>query len=505
MSLVSNTFLLFTLAAVLLYYLVPARVKWLVLLFFSCLYYLSGNARYFLFILYSICVTWLSALWISRLQEKDAPAKVQKWVLAAGLICNLGMLGAVKYAGFIADNFCRLFSLPPSGLQILLPLGISFYTFQSSGYLLDVYWKKTEAWKNPFQYALFVSFFPQLLQGPIGNFGRLMPQLMQPHAFDIQRFTRGLERILWGYAKKIIIADWAGVFADAIWGDLDRFGGLGLIALLFYGIQLYADFSGAMDVVIGIASLFGITLDENFRRPYLAVSMADFWKRWHITLGEWMMNYVFYPVSLSGAMVRFSGWCRKKFGRKQGRVIPIALADLIVFFLVGIWHGASWKYVVYGLLNGGIIAFSELMGGTYRNMKKALHISGKETWYYLFTIVRTFILVNLRWFFDRSDNLTQAFYMIRQSFTRFQPSLLMQIPAGSLGTAYVPWALLTIAAGCVIMVGVGILEEKGIDVRQKISDTLPAPAVFLVYLALFAGIGLFGCSAAPRGFIYAQF
>ena len=142
MSLVSNAFFLFTLAAVLAYYLVPARVKWIVLLLFSCLYYLSGNARYFLFLLYSICVTWLSALWISRLQEKDAPAYLQKLVLTAGLICNLGMLGAVKYAGFIADNVCRLFSLPPSGLQILLPLGISFYTFQSSGYLLDVYWKK---------------------------------------------------------------------------------------------------------------------------------------------------------------------------------------------------------------------------------------------------------------------------------------------------------------------------------------------------------------------------
>ena len=505
MSFVSNSFLLFTLLAVLIYYLVPGRVKWCVLLLFSCLYYLSGNARYFLFILYSICVTWGFALWISRLQEKEASAKTLRWVVAIGLVCNLGMLGAVKYTGFFLENLSRLFSMEMSGLEILFPLGISFYTFQSSGYLLDVYWKKAEAQKNPFRYALFVSFFPQLLQGPIGNYGRLMPQLIEPHAFDSQKFFRGLERILWGYAKKIIIADWAGVFADAIWGDLDRFGGLGLIALLFYGIQLYADFSGAMDVVTGIASLFGITLDENFRRPYLAVSMADFWKRWHITLGEWMMNYVFYPLSLSGTMMRFSRWCRKRFGRKQGRVVPIALADLIVFFLVGIWHGASWKYVVYGLLNGGIIAFSELMGGTYKNIKASLHISGHETWYHIFTIVRTFIIVNLRWFFDRSDTLSQAFYMIRQSFTRFEPALLMQIPAGSLGTEYVPWALLTIVTGCVVMVSVGVLEERGVDVRHTISERLPGPVVFLLWMLLFVMIGMFGCKAAPRGFIYAQF
>lgn len=505
MSLVSNTFLLFTLAAVILYYLAPARVKWIVLLLFSCLYYLSGNAKYFLFILYSICVTWLFGLWISRLQEREGTEKLQKRAVAAGLILNIGMLGVVKYSGFVIDILNRYFPLQSAGLQILFPLGISFYTFQSSGYLLDVYWKKSTAQKNPFQYALFVSFFPQLLQGPIGNFGRLMPQLITPHRFDRQKFLRGLERILWGYAKKIIIADWAGVFADAVWGDLDRFGGLGLIALLFYGIQLYADFSGAMDVVIGIASLFGITLDENFRRPYLAVSMEDFWKRWHITLGEWMMNYVFYPFSLTDAMMRLSRWSKKKFGRKQGRMVPIALADLVVFFLVGIWHGASWKYVVYGLLNGGIIAFSELMGGRYDRMKNALHISGKETWYYLFTVIRTFIIVNLRWFFDRSDSLTQAFYMIRQSFTHFDLTLLGQIPAGSLGTAYVPWALLTIAVGCVVMVGVGILEERGMDVRQKITETLPFPCVILLWFALFLMIGLFGCTAAPRGFIYAQF
>lgn len=501
MSLVSNTFLLFTLAALILYYLVPARVKWIVLLAFSFLYYLSGNAGYFLFILYSICVTWLFGLWISHLQEQEGTEKAQKRAVAAGLILNIGMLGVVKYSGFAIDLWNRFFPQYSFGLEILFPLGISFYTFQSSGYLLDVYWKKTGAQKNPFQYALFVSFFPQLMQGPIGNFERLMPQLITPHTFDWQKFSRGLERILWGYAKKIIIADWAGVFADAIWGDLDRFGGLGLIALLFYGIQLYADFSGAMDVVIGIASLFGITLDENFRRPYLAVSMADFWKRWHITLGEWMMNYVFYPLSLSDVMMRFSGWCRKKFGRKQGRVVPIAVADLIVFLLVGIWHGASWKYVVYGLLNGGIIAFSELMGGRYRSMKKALHISGTETWYYLFTVFRTFIIVNLRWFFDRSDSLTQAFYMIRQSFTHFDLSLLFQIPAGSLGYAYVPWALLTIAVGCVVMVTVGILQEKGVDVRAAISARLPVPAVFGLYFVLFLMIGLFGCTAAPRGFI----
>ena len=504
MSLVSNTFLLFVLAAVILYYLVPARAQWIVLLAFSYLYYVSGNARYLFYILYSTVVVYAFGLLIDHLQQKESSPKLLKRIVALGLVCNLGMLGIVKYSNFFVDSLNSLFRWEIPGMAVIFPLGISFYTFQSSGYLLDVYWKKTKAEKNPFKFALFVSFFPQLLQGPIGKFERLAPQLYAPHKPDLHKISRGLERILWGYAKKIIIADWAGVFADAIWGNLDRYNGICLFGLIFYGIQLYADFSGAMDVVIGIGQLFGITMDENFRRPYLATSMADFWKRWHITLGEWMMNYVFYPVSLSKWMMKFSKWSRKTFGKKMGRVVPIALADLIVFFLVGIWHGASWKYVVYGLLNGGIIAFSELMGGTYRSWKKALHITGKETWYHVFAIIRTFILVNLRWFFDRSDTLTQGMYMVRQAFTHFAPAQLLDISAGMQGKAFVPWALLIIAVGCVVMVTVGVLAERGVDVRQKL-ETIPFPATVAVYLFLFVLIGFFGSTAAPRGFIYAQF
>ncbi len=504
MSLVSNQFVLLVTAAFLLYYLVPKKAQWIVLLSFSYIYYLSGNARYLFFILFSTCITYVFGILIERMTEAGADKKTLKMIVTLGLICNLGMLGIVKYTNFFIDNLNALFNFGIKDLEVLLPLGISFYTFQSSGYLLDVYWKKTKAEKNPFKYALFVSFFPQLMQGPIGKYDHLAHQLYEPHKFSLENVSRGLERIIWGFGKKMIIADWAGVFVDAIWGDLDKYNGIAFFGLILYGIQLYADFSGAMDVVIGIGKLFGITMDENFRRPYLAKSMADFWSRWHITLGEWMKNYVFYPVSLSKWMNRFSKWSKNKFGRKMGRVVPIALADLIVFFLVGIWHGASWKYVAYGLLNGGIIAFSELMAGQYRSWKKALHIKGNERWFNIFAIVRTFILVNLRWFFDRSDTLTQGFYMIKQSVTHFNPSQILMIPAGTGGTAFVPYALLIIAVGCIIMVTVGCLQERGIHIRESIAR-LPLPVTVGIYLLLLIAIGMFGSTAAPRGFIYAQF
>ena len=504
MSLISNIFIIFILTAVICYYVVPSKIKWVVLLIFSYIYYLAAGVRYLFFILYSTVVVYLFGRIIDHMQSKNVSAKVQRRVAALGVVLSFLMLAIVKYLGFFVDVINSVSGLHIPGIAILFPLGISFYTFQSVGYLLDVYWKKAKAEKNFFRFALFISFFPQLMQGPIGNYNRLAPQLITPHKFSWESIVKGLSRIIWGYSKKMIIADRAGIFADAVWNDPDRYNGMVLLGLVFYGIQLYADFSGGIDVVIGIGNLFGISLDENFRQPYLAKSMADFWKRWHMTLGEWMMNYVFYPISLSGWMTKFSTWSRKTFGKKTGRVVPIALADLIVFFLVGIWHGASWKYVVYGLINGGIIAFSELMGGTYRNMKKTLHISGKEKWYQLFQIVRTYIIVNLRWFYDRSDTLSEGNYLVKQAFTHFKWSQIFDISVGTGGTEAVPGALLIIALGCIVMVTVGVLKERGVDIREKIMS-LPKPAAAAFYIVLFLMIGLLGSTAAPKGFIYAQF
>ena len=504
MSLISNAFIIFVIAAVVCYYLTPERIRWVILLIFSYIYYLAGGVRYLFFILYSTTVVYFFGIAIDRLQKKNASARVQKRVITIGVTLSFLLLCIVKYLRFFTDILNMAFGVNIPGFAILFPLGISFYTFQSVGYLLDVYWKKAEAEKNFFRFALFISFFPQLLQGPIGNYNRLAPQLFTPHPFSQKSMIRGLSRIIWGYAKKMIIADWAGIFADAIWDDPDRYNGIVLFGLVFYGIQLYADFSGGIDVVIGIGNLFGIQMDENFRQPYLATSMADFWKRWHITLGEWMMNYVFYPITLSGWMTKFAGWSRKTFGRKTGRVVPIALADFIVFFMVGIWHGASWKYVVYGFVNGGIIAFSELMGNNYRKWKKALHISGKESWYHIFQIIRTYVIVNLRWFYDRSDTVSEGNYLVKQAFSHFNCTQICDIVAGRGGTEDVPMALLIIVFGCIIMVTVGVLKEHGVDLQDKLVS-LPVPVATAIHIALFLMIGMLGSTAIPKGFIYAQF
>ena len=503
MSLVSNLFLLFVVVSVLVYYIVPHRLQWLVLLCFSYIYYLAGGIRYVGFILFSTLVTWLIALAVEK-TEKSENHKGARNLLILGLILNFGMLGIVKYTNFMVENLNALFHMNLRGMEILLPLGISFYTFQSSGYLLDVYWKRCEAEKNPVKYALFVSFFPQILQGPIGRYSRLAHQLYEPHKFEGKNIARGFERILWGFFKKMILADWAAVFVDAIFDNPDQYSGLALIGVLLYTLQLYADFSGGMDVVIGIASMFGIELDENFKRPFFAVSITDFWHRWHITLGTWMKDYVFYPVTLSKWMSKFGKWGKKVFGKKTGRTLPICLANLIVFFVVGVWHGAAWKYIIYGIYNGVIIAFSGLMADNYRKWKKKLNITGKETWYYVFTVIRTFILVVISMYFDRADDMGVAMHMLKQAVTRFSPAQILLIPAGKQGTAFTPYALIILAVGCIILFIVSVLQERGMKIRESLS-ALPLPVTVFIYFCLLVSIGFFGSTAVARGFIYAQF
>lgn len=500
MSFVSNLFLIFTALSVCAYYIVPKKYRWFVLLFVSYLYYFMSGPKYVLYILFSTAVTFFAGQLIKGADSR----KIGKRWLALGLVLNFGSLGILKYVGFIFENLNGIFGLSLPGAHFLLPLGISFYTFQSSGYMLDVYWKRTDAESNILKYALFVSFFPQLLQGPIGRHSRLSPQLLQGHSFAFDSISRGCSRILWGFFKKLVMADWAAVFVDAIFNQSDMYPGLSLLGVLFYSVQLYADFSGGMDVVIGIASLFGITMDENFRRPYFAVSITDFWHRWHITLGTWMKDYVFYPLSLSKKMKKLGNVCGRVLGKKTGRKIPICIANIIVFFLVGIWHGAQWKYVAYGLYNGLIIAFSGLFADQFKNVKKKLNIEDKNRAYRLFCILRTFILVNISWFFDCTEKVSDAFKMMGQAVIHFEPSVLLSIPAGREGTAFTPYALVIISVSCVLVFIVSFLQEKGVRIRETIGK-MPAVVSVLLYTALLISIGFFGSTSAVRGFIYAQF
>ncbi|MCC8086999.1 MAG: MBOAT family protein, partial [Clostridium sp.] len=347
MSFLSMNFLLFLAAAVLGYYLIPGRLQWVWLLLFSYLFYLASGTWAAVFILTTTLTTFLGGLCLERADLrlalilrsienpiprqkkilKERYRKYKKWITAAVLLINFGILAVLKYRNFAVENISRMFGAPYTPGNLLLPLGISFYTFQSMGYLIDVYRGKYPPDHNPFRFALFVSFFPQILQGPIGRYDRLSDQLFGQRTFCLSRIESGLQLMLWGYFKKIVIADRAAVIVNQVFGNYESYGGIVVItAVLFYSIQLYGDFSGGMDVVMGAAECFGISLDANFKRPYFARSISDFWHRWHITLGTWMKDYVFYPFSLSKGMNKFGKYCKNHCGKHIGRVLQVCIA-----------------------------------------------------------------------------------------------------------------------------------------------------------------------------------
>jgi D-alanyl-lipoteichoic acid acyltransferase DltB (MBOAT superfamily) len=437
-------------------------------------------------------------------REEKSKSKCMKRIVALGIILDIGMLGFLKYTNFLIENINIVTNRHLSMLSLILPLGISYYTFQTVGYLLDVYWGREEAEENLLKYALFVSFFPQLVQGPIGRYGRLAGQLTAERRLELHRIKYGLKRVIWGLFKKMIIAEWASVFREAIFAQPEQYSGIAIFGVLLYTIELYGDFAGGIDVVIGIAAMFGITLDENFRQPLFAVSISDFWRRWHITLGTWMKDYVFYPLTLSGGMRKLQKKAKAVWGRKKGRFVSVAISDLIVFVLVGLWHGPSWNNIGWGFYNGIIIATSGFLADTYQSWKTKLHINDKSKGYHLFMILRTFALFNIGQYFDCVNSVGEALQMVRYSLTSFHPSQFLQISSGKLGTAYTPYALLTLAIGCLIWFVVSVMKERGVDVEGRLAK-MPLAAEFGIYLLLFISIPLFSPMSVARGFIYAQF
>lgn len=500
MSFISMEFLLFVAIAVAGYYLIPGKYQWIWLLVFSYIFYAAFGVRILFFMVY----TTVTAYAAGRLIEKAETKVWRRRILVLCLLLNFGMLAKLKYINFVIQNLNEIFHTGLSFQAVVLPLGISFYTFQSMGYILDVYWNRCRAEQNLFRFALFVSFFPQLLQGPIGRFSRLSKQLYEVHAFDLQRLQYGLQLMLWGFFKKIVLADRAAEAVNQVSANYTGYTGMVVIAaVLLYSIQLYMDFSGGMNVVEGVAELFGIELDKNFKRPYFAVSITDFWHRWHITLGTWMKDYIFYPVSLSRWMGKFGKWAKSVFGKKTGRLLPICLANVIVFLVVGIWHGAEWKYLVYGLYNGLLIAASSLLAPVYRKGIEFFHINPKSTGWHIWQMLRTFLLVNLSWYFDIAPDLSASFVMMRNTVKDFSLSILWDGTLLTLGLDKLDYMILFI--GCIVVFTISFLQERGMKIREEVGR-LPFVLRWGLYGLLVFGTPMLGhVMTTAGGFIYAQF
>ena len=538
MSYTSLNFAYFVAITAAVYFLFPVKkYQWTVLLAASYVFYLFTGFKFAAFLVTTTATTYAAACIIDTIAHKaKAELKLHKadWdkaqkkefkerigkkkraIMLCTVVLNLGILAFLKYFNFLAGSLNELLagtSLSIPTLKLFLPLGISFYTFQSVGYLVDVYREKISAERNFAKLALFVSYFPQIIQGPISFYDQLAHQLYEPHSFSFTRLKYGCELILWGLIKKVVIADRAIMTINAVVDAYAEYSGTTvLFALILYALQLYADFSGGIDISRGVSQILGIDMIQNFRRPYFALTIDEYWRRWHISLGAWMKEYVFYPIALSK---RFTGVTKKIRGTKFGgtpfgahvaKVLPTSFASLIVFLLVGVWHGASWKYVAFGLWNGGVIMLSTLLEPAFLGVNKKLKIRTESFFFRLFQMGRTFVIVLVGYVFDIAPSFKAAMEMFGQMITR-------QNIRGAMADIAVfeltKKDYLVLILGTMVMFAVSLIQERNPDTSLRV--LLDRKPFILRYLLILVGIiallvfGIYGPGFDPAEFVYMQF
>lgn len=525
MTFVSFSFFVFVAVSLLVYFQMPQRYRWIVLLAVSLLFYVLVSGVLLVYLLLTAATTYAVARRIDGINEdsaallktaeKDekkairaAATKQKRRWLAGVTVLNFGLLAVFKYQGMLSSGFsligkCFGVAVPDFAGSILMPLGVSFYTFQSIGYVIDTYRGKVTAERNFAKYLLFVSFFPQIVQGPIARYDDLAGQLYAGNGFDYQRVKFGAQLAAWGVFKKLVIADRLSILVGAVFNSYPAYTGRTLwMAVLFYTIQIYADFSGGIDIARGVGEMFGVTMAQNFERPYFSQSIAEFWRRWHMTLGGWCRDYIFYPLSLSKAFNQLSKKTRNRLGNRIGKLVPVILSQLIVFIIIGMWHGSQFKYIAFGLYHGAFIIGGILFEETFTKWHEKLHINPNSWWYQAFRILRTFLIVALGRFFSRAGSFMQAMSMLKQSFF---PSSNPQPGPFALGMGQNEFLVLIIAMAVLLLVD--ILCERNVDIRAWIAAR-PMPIRWALYLCGVVSIvllGVYGKKYDAAAFIYMRF
>lgn len=523
----SLSFVAFVAVVVLLYFIVPKKIKWIVLLLASYTFYWISSNKLIIFILITTISIYIGALLINNIdkkvkehvkniENKEEKKKIKnkaktnkKLVVLAMVLINFGILIGLKYSNFIVGNLNSLFhlSIELPFKKIILPLGISYYTLQAISYVIDVYRGKYEADKNLGRVALFVAFFPQIVEGPIGRYDDLAYKLYEPHNFDYKTAKFGIQLMLWGYFKKMVIADRAALFVNEVFAHYEQYAGLPIfLAVVFYTVQIYAEFSGCMDIVRGTAQIMGINMAENFERPFFSKSVQEFWRRWHITLGKWLKDYVFYPVSLSKVTLKLTNFSKKIFRNTYiAKLIPAIFSLFFVWLGNGIWHGASWKYIFYGLYYYIIMVMGMLLEPLGNKLVEKLKINRDCFSYHLWQMIRTtgFVLIGMLIF--RAHRLKVAFKMFLSMFTLQNMEMLFNGKLYKIGFGTADFVVLII--GIVTMFIISLLQEKGYNIREKISKQNLVFRWSLYYIIIFAIIilGIYGPGYKISDFIYGQF
>ena len=506
MQFLSYYFIILWVLTFALYYLFPKKMQWYMLLAVSLIFYVIGSRGIPYALLITAVTTYACGLYLKKslgLQKEElaqcsdkeqknavklAFGKKRKRVQILYFAVNLGMLVFHKYTG-----------------NIIMPIGISFYTLTAMSYVIDVGRENCEVETNFLKVLLFLSYFPAITQGPFNRFTDMKKQFEAGHDFNYEKMLRGIQRFVWGAFKKLVIADRIGIFVDRVFSsDISEVSGsIYACAVFFYMLQLYADFSGYIDMAAGISETFDIALPENFKRPYFAKSVAEFWRRWHITLGTWFKDYVMFSFVMSAPGRKLGKFCKKKWSLLGKHVVPI-LGTMLVWFFTGAWHGRTINYMLWGVYYGLIMSLSLMLESRYPVWKKKLHIK-EENGYQLFCMIRTWVIVFVADVLIRSENLAQAGAVFGAFFTRFHVKALLSSTLTSYGLS--KYEFLLLFAALFIWLFVSILEERGKDVRAYLAAK---PVIIrwvcyygIVLLVLITGI--YGGNYDTAAFLYQSF
>lgn len=520
----SLSFFPFFACFIILYLLMPKIwLRQVIILVGSLLFYIyAGGSQALIVVVFTSLIVYIISRCMDKIyagyeQEKEGLTpkesaalfasykKRSKKFLLLALFLIIGTLVYVKAAklfGFTqVDNLSDLLTAK----TFLVPLGISYYTFSSVGYLLDIYWKKAKCERNYFRLLLCMTYFPHIVQGPISHYDKLAKQLNALPKFSYERVCLGIQRMIWGYFKKLVVADRIALFTSTVFTSMEKYAGVEiLVAVIFCAIELYADFSGCMDIVCGAAQTMGITLEENFKQPFFSKSAAEFWRRWHITLGAWFKDYVYMPIAMSPRFMKASVNIRKKHGNRTGQIFSSAIPLAVVWFLTGLWHGTGPDYIVWGCYWGVLIILSTVLAPELKKLTEKLHIDTSGFGFQFFQMTRTFLLFCIGRMLTVTGSLEGFSLLVSRLFTKAK--LWAFFNGGLYKQGLNQKNFYVVLFGILLIWAADMLQA-----RIKIRETLAKqPIVFrwiIYYAAIFIVLvfGKYGTAFDASNFIYGGF
>ena len=486
-------------ATILFYQLMPQKFRFVILLIANCTFFCMISRGLILYLVCAALITYALAIRIEYVGEhteggSKAVTKAKRKVLALGIILNLLVLIVLKYTNFFLENIISFSNIFRSGwkfrpIRFLIPIGISFYTLEIISYLTDVYRGTVKAEHNFAKVALYLSFFPQIMEGPIARFSDTAQDLYEGRKITFDNLKFGYQRIVWGLFKKMVIADRLYKVATYVFGDYMKLDGSIILAgAIAYTGQLYMEFSGVMDIIIGSGEIFGIKLPENFRQPFSAKNASEFWRRWHITLGAFFKDYIFYPVSLAKPVKNFAKKVKNSLGKNVSKFVAPTIALFCVWSCNGLWHGAEWTFIFYGMYYFVIIFIENITEEPVKKLAEKLKINREGRIYRCFQAVKLFFIVIIGELFFRAPSLKAGFAMFKRMITNFHISVLSNSFLKMKLDAY---DLVIAVVGVIIVTIVGIIKERKENVRRSI-DNHPLVIRWIVWYACILAIIFFG-------------